>query len=57
MQTSVLAIGYQHNWWEILTSPFMRNALLGGTLVALAAATRSNTSPPPARCSASAAPW
>ena len=37
MQTSVLAIGYQHNWWEILTSPFMRNALLGGTLVALAA--------------------
>ncbi|PJI93641.1 metal ABC transporter permease [Luteimicrobium subarcticum] len=28
---------YQPNWWEILTSPFMRNALLGGTIVALAA--------------------
>ncbi|HSA40151.1 MAG TPA: metal ABC transporter permease, partial [Mycobacterium sp.] len=37
MTTTVLALGYQQNWWEILTSPFMRNALLGGTLVALAA--------------------
>ena len=37
MQTSVLAIGYQANWWQILMSDFMRNALLGGTLVALAA--------------------
>lgn len=36
MQT-VLALGYQENWWQILTSAFMRNALLGGTLVALAA--------------------
>lgn len=31
------ALGYQHNWWQILTSAFMRNALIGGTLVALAA--------------------
>jgi zinc/manganese transport system permease protein len=37
MQTTVLALGYQQNWWQILTSAFMRNALLGGTLVALAA--------------------
>ena len=37
MRTSVLAIGYQANWWQILMSDFMRNALLGGTLVALAA--------------------
>ncbi|OBB88798.1 metal ABC transporter permease [Mycolicibacterium peregrinum] len=34
---SALALGYQHNWWQILTSAFMRNALIGGTLVALAA--------------------
>jgi zinc/manganese transport system permease protein len=32
-----LALGYQENWWQILTSAFMRNALIGGTLVALAA--------------------
>ncbi|MEV0672820.1 metal ABC transporter permease [Mycobacterium sp. NPDC050441] len=31
------AMGYQHNWWQILASAFMRNALIGGTLVALAA--------------------
>jgi zinc/manganese transport system permease protein len=31
------AIGYQDNWWPILISPFMRDALLGGTIVALAA--------------------
>lgn len=37
MHTTVLALGYQENWWQILTSAFMRNALLGGTLVALAA--------------------
>lgn len=37
MTTTVLALGYQSNWWEILTSAFMRNALVGGTLVALAA--------------------
>ena len=37
MSTSVLALGYQHNWWQILSSAFMRNALVGGTVVALAA--------------------
>lgn len=37
MQATVLALGYQENWWQILTSAFMRNALVGGTLVALAA--------------------
>jgi zinc/manganese transport system permease protein len=33
----LVALGYQHNWWQILTSPFMRNAVVGGTIVALAA--------------------
>lgn len=37
MTTTTLAIGYQSNWWDILTSPFMQNALVGGILVALAA--------------------
>jgi zinc/manganese transport system permease protein len=37
MRTQVIALGYQQNWWQILTSDFMRNALFGGTLVALAA--------------------
>lgn len=37
MGTQVIALGYQSNWWDILTSAFMRNALIGGTLVALAA--------------------
>ena len=37
MHASVIALGYQENWLQILTSAFMRNALLGGTLVALAA--------------------
>ena len=32
-----MALGYQDNWREILMSPFMRNALLGGTIIALAA--------------------
>ena len=35
--TTVLALGYQSNWWDILTSSFMRHALLGGTIIALAA--------------------
>lgn len=35
--TTVLALGYQSNWWDILSSPFMRHALLGGTIIALAA--------------------
>jgi len=34
--TDVLALGYQQNWLTILESPFMRNALVGGTVVALA---------------------
>jgi zinc/manganese transport system permease protein len=37
MTASLLALGYQDNWWPILISPFMRDALLGGTIVALAA--------------------
>jgi zinc/manganese transport system permease protein len=37
MRTHVIALGYQDNWWQILSSDFMRNALIGGTLVALAA--------------------
>jgi zinc/manganese transport system permease protein len=32
-----VALGYQPNWWPILTSGFMINALIGGTIVALAA--------------------
>ena len=30
-------IGYQSNWVDILQTNFMRNAFIGGTLVALAA--------------------
>ena len=30
------AIGYQHNWVEVLGATFMRHAFIGGTLVALA---------------------
>ena len=37
MNTAVVALGYQDNWRDILMSPFMRNALLGGTIIALAA--------------------
>lgn len=37
MNEPPLALGYQDNWWPILISPFMRDALLGGTIVALAA--------------------
>jgi len=33
----VVALAYQPNWWRILTSAFMGNALIGGTIVALAA--------------------
>jgi zinc/manganese transport system permease protein len=33
----LIALGYQPNWWQILTSAFMGNALIGGTIVALAA--------------------
>lgn len=35
---SLLAeVGYQPGWFDVLTAPFMRNALVAGTLVALAA--------------------
>ncbi|MBO0864037.1 MAG: metal ABC transporter permease, partial [Mycobacterium sp.] len=37
MTTRLIAAGYQQDWWPTLTSSFMRDALLGGTLVALAA--------------------
>jgi zinc/manganese transport system permease protein len=37
MTSTVMALSYQENWWQILTSAFMRNALIGGTIVALAA--------------------
>ncbi len=37
MTSTLAALGYQENWWQILTSNFMRNAFLGGTVVALAA--------------------
>lgn len=37
MHTTVTAIGYQSNWVHILGADFMRNAVIGGTLVALAA--------------------
>ena len=37
MTQSLVAMGYQDNWVQILGSSFMRNALLGGTIVALAA--------------------
>lgn len=37
MAHHVIALGYQPDWWSILTAPFMRNAVLGGTIVALAA--------------------
>lgn len=30
-------VGYQPGWFDVLTAPFMRNALLAGTLVALVA--------------------
>ena len=34
---SVLAVEFQSNWLDVLQSPFMRNALIGGSLVAVAA--------------------
>lgn len=37
MTEHLLALTYQPNWWLILTSGFMTNALIGGTIVALAA--------------------
>lgn len=37
MTETIVAMGYQHNWMQILGSSFMRSAWLGGTIVALAA--------------------
>ncbi len=37
MRTGFATVGYQPNWLEILDSAFMRNAMIGGTIVALAA--------------------
>lgn len=37
MNPTFVALGYQENWWHIMTSSFMQNALIGGTIVALAA--------------------
>lgn len=37
MTETVVALGYQNNWLHILGSSFMRNAWMGGTIVALAA--------------------
>ena len=36
MTAHLVALGYEPDWWPILTSGFMRNALIGGTIVALA---------------------
>jgi zinc/manganese transport system permease protein len=35
--SAVLAVEFQSNWLEILQSSFMRNALIGGSMVAIAA--------------------
>ena len=35
--SAVLAVEFQENWLEVLQSSFMRNALIGGSLVAIAA--------------------
>jgi zinc/manganese transport system permease protein len=37
MTAQLVALGYQDNWWPILISSFMRDALLCGTIIALAA--------------------
>jgi zinc/manganese transport system permease protein len=37
MNTTLVSLGYQDNWPQIIASSFMRNALIGGTIVALAA--------------------
>ena len=37
MTAHFVALAYQPNWWPILTSAFMSDALIGGTIVALAA--------------------
>ncbi len=37
MKATVLAVEFQSNWLDVLQSSFMRNALIGGSLVAVAA--------------------
>jgi zinc/manganese transport system permease protein len=37
VSSHLIALGYQPNWWPILTSAFMGSAVIGGTIVALAA--------------------
>lgn len=37
MRTSFALVGYQNDWLDIVSAPFMRNAVIGGTIVALAA--------------------
>jgi zinc/manganese transport system permease protein len=37
MSDLLAGIGFQPDWWDILTTTFMRHALLGGSMVALAA--------------------
>jgi zinc/manganese transport system permease protein len=37
VSATVLAVEFQSNWVDVLQSPFMRNALVGGSLVAVAA--------------------
>ena len=37
MSTAILAVEFQSNWLDVLQSTFMRNALIGGSLVAVAA--------------------
>ena len=37
MTATVLAVEFQSNWLDVLQSSFMRNALIGGSLVAVAA--------------------
>jgi zinc/manganese transport system permease protein len=37
MNDLLAGIGFQPDWWQILTTTFMRHALLGGSMVALAA--------------------
>jgi zinc/manganese transport system permease protein len=35
--TLLASVSFQSNWWEVLQSDFMRNALIGGAVVAVAA--------------------
>jgi zinc/manganese transport system permease protein len=37
VRAHAIAVQFQSDWWEVLQTHFMRNALIGGSLVALAA--------------------